>query len=76
MHVNIVKPQACVTAVFEGRCFAERQAISPTGCGQLVQMLITLVARCIFETILHTYTVFEHCPATGMQNGDRAAGRI
>ena len=27
------------------------------------------------DHIVHTY-LFKHCPATGMQNGDEAAGRI
>ena len=47
-------------------------SISPAGRGQLVKMLITLVNHMVnFVPILLTYT-FQHCVATGMQNGDKA----
>ena len=53
-------------------------SISPTGRGQLVKMLITIEPHSTFvnlDEILHTY-LFQQCPATCIQIGDEAAGRI
>ena len=50
-------------------------SISPACCGQLVEMLITLEPRGIFESNLHTY-LFEYCPATGMQNVVKGMPRL
>ena len=44
VYSNIVQPLACVTAFFGGRDFEN----SPTGCGQLVKMLITLKPHGVF----------------------------
>ena len=50
-------------------------SISPAGQGQLVKMFITLDTHGI-----HAYgsclAYFKHCPATGMQTGDEATGKI
>ena len=45
MHVNIILPLECVTALFDGRGLAEHHI---SRCGQLVKMLITLEQHDIF----------------------------
>ena len=51
-------------------------SISQASRGQLVKMSITFETHGIFyDQILHTY-LFLQCLATGLQNGNVAAGRI
>ena len=40
-------------------------SISSAGCGPLVNCMVYL------DQLLHIY-LFQHCPVTGMQNGDKA----
>ena len=42
-------------------------SIISANCGHLVKMLINHMVY--LDQMLHTY-LFEHCPATGMQNGE------
>ena len=50
-------------------------SISPAGQGQLVKMFITLDTHGI-HAYGSCFAYFKHCPATGMQNGDVATGKI
>ena len=47
MHVNIVQPLACVTALLMDEALL---SISPVGHGQLVKMLITLELHGVFRS--------------------------
>ena len=54
MHVNIFKPLACVTAILDGRGFAERNF------SRLVKMLIALEPNVIFiYSITVTYRFLQ-----------------
>ena len=63
MQVNIVLPLACITTFLDGRGFAEHQF-----GGSL--SVIRNACMVYLNQILHIY-LFYHCPATGMQNGDK-----
>ena len=52
-------------------------SISPAGRGQLVKMLTTLEPHGIFgSNFAYLYILTFNCPATDMQNGDKASPSI
>ena len=50
-------------------------SIRPAGPRQLVKSSLILNIMVCLDEIMHAYC-FQHYPATGMQNGDEAAGVI